>query len=155
MPVETLIVAVVSLIVGAGISFLICKFRTDSVRVQLTERVAAHEKELENFRKNGLSVVTYPYKEEHGENGFFTDERRAEVGYKFQVFVAGVPCFEAHKVVVDVFSKKEVNVERIEQALQQTFALIETFASRHPAFVALKAAPMGSKAAKAKAGEVA
>lgn len=145
MAVETLAAALVALLVGAIVSFFICKIRTDSVREQMSEKISSYERELESFRKNGLSVVTYPYKEEHGENGFFSDERRAEVGYKYQVFVAGVPCFEAHKVVIDVFSKKQVNVERIEQAMQQAFTLIETFASKHPAFVALKAAPSITK----------
>ncbi|MFA7572006.1 MAG: hypothetical protein WCY75_12265 [Sulfurimonadaceae bacterium] len=147
MEVETLVVALVALLIGAIVSFFICKIRTDSVREQMTEKISSYERELESFRKNGLSVVTYPYKEEHGENTFFSDERRAEVGYKYQVFVAGVPCFDAHKVVIDVFSKKQVNAERIEQAMQQALTLIETFASKHPAFVALKAAPSTTKSA--------
>ena len=33
-------------------------------------------------KKSELSVVMFPYKEEHGENGFLSDERRAEIGYK-------------------------------------------------------------------------
>jgi UDP-glucose 6-dehydrogenase len=145
MSIESLLAALVGLLVGVTIAFLIFKIRTDSLREQMKEKIISCEKELESFRKNGLSVVTFPYKEEHGEDGFFSDERRAEVGYKYQVFVAGVPCFEAHKVVIDVFSKKQVNVEKIEQALQQAFTIIETFASKHPAFVALKAAPSISK----------
>jgi cytochrome bd-type quinol oxidase subunit 1 len=145
MPIETLIAALIGLLIGAVVTFFVCKIRTDSVREQMKEKISSYERELENFRKNGLSVVTYPYKEEHGENGFFSDERRAEVGYKYQVFVAGVPCFEAHKTVIDVFSKKQVNVEKIEMAMQQAFNLIETFASKHPAFIALKAAPLPSK----------
>lgn len=48
-------------------------------------------------RKEAFSVIIYPYKEESGADGLFSDDRRAEVGYKFQLFVNGIPCFEAHK----------------------------------------------------------
>jgi hypothetical protein len=82
----------------------------------------------------------FPYKEEHGEDGFFSDERRAEIGYKYQIFVAGVPCFDAHKIPVEVLSKKQVNPERIEQAMQSTFDLLGSFACKHPAFAAFQSA---------------
>ena len=137
-----------ALVVGAAVTFFLCKSRMDElclqlseVKTQLVERTTAHERELEYTQKNALTVVTYPYKEEHGEDGFFSDQRRAEVGYMYHVFVAGVPCFEPHKVAVDVFSKKEVNPAKIEHAMQQTFALVESFASKHPAFVAFQSAP--------------
>lgn len=142
MSIESIIAALTGVLVGAVLSFIFCKIRTDNIKEQLAEKVASHEKELETFKKNTLSVVTYPYKEEHGDSGFFSDERRAEIGYKFQVFVSGVPCFEAHKVVTDVLSKKQVNQERVDQAMEQAFILIETFASKHPAFIAMKSAPL-------------
>lgn len=147
MPIESIIAALTGVLVGAVLSFIFCKIRTDSIKQQLAEKVASHEKELEILKKNSLSVVTYPYKEEHGDSGFFSDERRAEIGYKFQFFVSGVPCLEAHKVITEVLSKKQVNQERVDQAMQQAFTLIETLASKHPAFVAVKS----SLLSKAKA----
>jgi len=148
MSTQVLLVGLICLAAGAGISYLLFKPRIDSVRDQLAHQKETHARELERVRDGGLSVLSYPYKEEFGENGFFTDERRAEVGYKFQVFVAGVPSFEPHKIPTEIFSKKEVNAERIEQALQKAMEMVETLASRHPAFVAMKAAPLAKMAAK-------
>ena len=99
------------------------------------------EKELELARRNGLSVTTYPYEENHGDNGVFVDDRRAEIGYKFQLFVNGIPCFEAHKVPVQVLHKKEVNMEKIKQVTETTVNLIEKMAKVHPAIKALNTTP--------------
>lgn len=82
----------------------------------------------------------FPYKEEHGENGLFSDERRAEIGYKYQIFVAGAPCFDAHKIPIDVLSKKKVTPEKIEHAMQTAFDLVGSFAAKHPAFAAFQSA---------------
>lgn len=144
-----IIYLLLAFVAGAVIAYVISKFRFDreraqlvEARTQLAERAASYEREQELAQKNALTVLMYPYKQEHGEDGYFSDERRAEIGYLYQLFVAGIPCFEPHKIPVEVFSKKEVNVERIEQAQQTVFALIETFAGKHPAFAAVKAAPV-------------
>ena len=138
MTIDIIIYIAIAFIVGCMTSYLFFRVKSEHSRELLNEKVSSYEKELEVVRKNSLSVVTYPYKEEHGETGYFSDERRAEIGYKFQLFVSGVPCFDAHKVPVQVLSKKEVNEERIEAALKQAMALIETFASQHPSFIAYK-----------------
>jgi hypothetical protein len=134
---------------GTVIAYAISRIRFEQARAQLVEartqlaeRAASYEREQEIAQKNALTVLMYPYKEEHGEDGYFSDERRAEIGYLYQLFVAGIPCFEPHKIPVEVLSKKEVNAERIEKAQQTVFALIETFAGKHPAFSAAKAAPV-------------
>lgn len=146
---EFIIYVFLAFVAGALLAYAICKIRFGQgqaqlveARTQLAERAASYEREQEIAQKNAITVLMYPYKQEHGEDGYFSDERRAEIGYLYQLFVAGVPCFEPHKIPVEVLSKKEVNVERIEQAKQTVFALIETFAGKHPAFAALKAAPV-------------
>ena len=107
----------------------------------------AFKSKIEESRNSGLSVITYPYKEVHGEDGWFSDDRNAVVGCKFQLFVNGIPCFEPHKIPVETFSKKEVNTARIEQAVNQTVNLIDTIASMHPAIAALKSGPEMAKVA--------
>lgn len=151
---------IIAFLAGAMIAFAISKLFFEKVRAQLVEartqlaeRAASYEREQEVAQKNALTVVMYPYKEEYGEDGYFSDERRAEIGYLYQLFVAGIPCFEPHKIPVEVLSKKEVNVERIEKAQQAVFALIETFAGKHPAFAALKAAPVVIEQARKVAGK--
>ena len=142
-----LLVAAIALAAGAALAYAALKMRIErtrselvEARTQLAERTASYKREQEILEKNSITVLMHPYKQEHGENGYFSDERRAEIGYQYQLFVAGVPCFEPHRVAVEVLSKKEVNVERIEKATQTAFSLIETFASKHPAFTAVKSA---------------
>lgn len=146
---QLIIYLFLAFVAGAVIAYAISKIRFEKdrtqlveARTQLAERATSYEREQELAQKNALTVLMYPYKQEHGEDGYFSDERRAEIGYLYQLFVAGIPCFEPHKIPVEVLSKKEVNVERIEQAQQTVFALIETFAGKHPAFAAVKAAPV-------------
>jgi hypothetical protein len=102
---------------------------------------SAFREELELARRNGLSVTTYPYEEQMGDDGLITDDRRAEIGYKFQLFINGVPCFEAHKVPIQILHKKEVRVEKIQQVMETTVNLLENMAKMHPAIKALHAAP--------------
>lgn len=141
MDLLTLIAACTGLVLGALIAFLYMKAKNSELQKDLAAKLAACEKEIETLTTKGVSVVTYPYKEVHGEDGYFSDDRRAEIGYKFQLFVAGIPCFEPHKTTVEVLSKKEVNGQRISQAIEHVFSLIQTFALKHPAFVALQSAP--------------
>ena len=112
------------------------------LKSQLAERTTAFEKERELIQAAApLSVQMFPYKEVAGEDGFFSDERHAEIGYKFQVFVSGVPYASPQKVVVETLSKKEVNAARIEQAVGVAQRIIETQLAKHPAFLAAKATP--------------
>jgi len=147
MEIEVIGYIVLSLAVGGAIGYLFAKGKLDRMRselteakTQLTERAASLERERDLAKKSELSVVMFPYKEEHGENGFFSDERRAEIGYKYQIFVAGVPCFDPHKIPIDVLSKKQVTPEKIEYAMQTAFDLVGSFAAKHPAFAAFQSA---------------
>ncbi len=133
--------------IGGAISYFILKGRLERLRsdliqsrTQLEERAASLDRERELAKKSELSVVMFPYKEEHGADGFFSDERRAEIGYKYQIFVAGVPCFDAHKIPIDVLSKKQVTPEKIEYAMRTAFELVGSFAAKHPAFAAFQSA---------------
>ena len=141
MEIEAFLVAAISFSLGAVVTFLYMKARHAEHMKDISSKLAACERELETLIAKGITVVTYPYKEEHGEDGYFTDDRRAEIGYKFQLFVAGVPCFEAHKTPVEVLSRKDVNSERINKAIDHVIGLIQTFALQHPAFTALKSPP--------------
>lgn len=99
--------------------------------------------------KEPFSVITYPYKEEAGTDGLFSDDRRAEVGYKFQLFVNGIPCFDAHKIPIEVFDKKQVSLSKIEAASQMALGIIQQMAQLHPAIRAYSsAAEVGSEAKK-------
>ncbi len=46
--------------------------------------------------------------------GVFTKETLVEVGYKYQLLIQGLPCFEPHTVIVETTKEREVNDEKIE-----------------------------------------
>jgi len=99
--------------------------------------------------KEAFSVITYPYKEDSGTDGLFSDDRRMEVGYKFQLFINGIPCFDAHKIPVETFEKKQVSPSKIEAASQTAIGIIQQMAQLHPAIRAYSsAAEVGSEAGK-------
>lgn len=98
---------------------------------------ATHAKTIEEARSE-LSIVSFPYEFTSGDNGWIVDDRVAEVGYQYQLFVRGVPCFDPHKVVTQRIEKKEVNQEKVTRLKNEVLGLLETIASRHPAFQVAK-----------------
>lgn len=61
--------------------------------------------------------------------GIFSSESRIQIGYKYQLHVQGLPCFEPHSVVVEETVHKGVNDELLnvlqEKAVQLAQAAIE------------------------------
>ena len=130
--------AIISFIAGIFFTYLLMAAKLSHVRENLALTTANHDKELGRIRESGLTLVTYPYKIEHGENGMIFDERRVEIGYKYQLFVNGAPCFQPHVVPTDTLTKKEINGERISNALQQATDMVMQLSELHPAIKALK-----------------
>jgi hypothetical protein len=131
---------IVGLIVGIIFTYLLMAAKLSHVRDNLAITTANHEKELGRIKESGLTLVTYPYKVEHGENGMIFDERRVEIGYKYQLFVNGAPCFQPHVVPTDTLTKKDINGERISNALQQATDMVMQLSALHPAIKAIKSA---------------
>ena len=100
---------------------------------QVQSMRSEHAEAIEDAR-NELSIVSYPYEDTTGDDGWVVDDRTAEVGYKFQLFTRGVPCFEPHKVVTQRVQKKEVNHKKLEILKGEVAGLLTAIASRHPAF---------------------
>lgn len=139
-------------LIGAVPAYFIARGRGGALLAAAQQQVIAlqqkvesdesrHQNEIEHLRRGGLTVVTYPYEEQIGDDGVFIDDRRAEIGYKFQLFVNGIPCFEPHKIPVSVLQQKEVSLVKIEAATKTALGLIENMAAMHPAIRALRAAP--------------
>ncbi len=131
---------IIGLIFGIIFTYLLMAAKLSHVRDNLAITTANHEKELGRIKESGLTLVTYPYKVEHGENGMIFDERRVEIGYKYQLFVNGAPCFQPHVVPTDTLTKKDINGERISNALQQATDMVMQLSELHPAIKALKSA---------------
>lgn len=68
---------------------------------------------LEEARDHQLSVTVHPFVRTTKNDGWFAKESQAEVGYKYQLMLRGIPCFAAHDVVVESSSHKEINKETL------------------------------------------
>ena len=64
--------------------------------------------------KSALSVIMHPFVNTDRARGVFTKETSVEVGYKYQLLIQGLPCFEPHTVIVETTKEREVNDETIE-----------------------------------------
>jgi hypothetical protein len=64
--------------------------------------------------KSALSVTMHPFVNTARTRGVFTRETLIEIGYKYQLLIQGLPCFEPHTVVVETTKEREVNDETIE-----------------------------------------
>lgn len=119
--------------------------KVDDLSQKIIQIEATHKEELENANRNGISIATYPYEEHHGDNGWVTDDRRSEIGYKLQLFVNGIPCLQPHKIPIQVLQKKEVNPEKLKELKDTVFGMIEDLARMHPAIKVFKSAPKIAK----------
>lgn len=79
---------------------------------------------------NGFFVKLSPYIEVIGDAGLLYDRRRTEIGYKFQLFLSGVPFGGGQTVPVHVLSKNPVGQE-VTEAVASVERLIEKLASLH------------------------
>ena len=104
----------------------------ESLKGQISSLKEEHKTEIK-LAKEELSILTYPYEEQRGENGLISDDRSAEIGYKFQLFIRGIPCFEAHQVPIQKLYKKEVSLEKIKSVTTEVVNLLETLSKNHPA----------------------
>jgi hypothetical protein len=86
--------------------------KANQIRIRDLER--HWQDRLESQSKLSLSVVLYPFVNTVAERGMFTRESKVEVGYKYQLLVQGLPCFEPHVVVVETTQHKEINEEMID-----------------------------------------
>jgi hypothetical protein len=87
-----------------------------------------HEQIQKEEKTNALSVVVYPFVNTTAQKGVFSREIHAQIGYKYQLFVQGLPCFEPHTMVLESSVHKEVDKQTLEiltkKALQAAEAAI-------------------------------
>ena len=87
-----------------------------------------HEQIQKEEKTNALSVVVHPFVNTEAKKGVFSREIHAQIGYKYQLFIQGLPCFEPHTMVLESSVHKEVDKRTLEiltkKALQAAEAAI-------------------------------
>lgn len=86
----------------------------EDAKLDLAAAEARFEKRLKEQGESALSVTVHPFVDTMVDKGFLSSETKVEVGYKYQLFVNGLPCFEPHAVVIETTTHKKLNEETIE-----------------------------------------
>ncbi|MFD3000392.1 hypothetical protein ACFS7Z_08485 [Pontibacter toksunensis] len=151
MQIETILtIAVTSLIWVCVLAFLYYKFNYKTERTirdskdELKKVVADYQSMYElimssknNEIKNsydkgfldaetnkGLTVIVAPWKEEIENNTFWKNKKSLKVGYKYQLFSNGIPCFEPHITVVEEISLDNINNENVSRAFENLESIL-------------------------------
>lgn len=67
-------------------------------------------------KKKEISVQLTPWKEEVDSSSFFKNRKSVKIGYKYQLFSNGLPCFDPHTIVVEELTVDRLNEENINKA---------------------------------------
>lgn len=84
---------------------------------------------LKEQNQSAFSVTVHPFVNINRQRGLFAKETLIEVGYKYQLLIQGLPCFEPHTIVVETTKEKEVNDETIELLKTKAVQLAELAAN--------------------------
>jgi hypothetical protein len=82
--------------------------------------------------KQGWSVQIFPWKEDT-ETGFIMKTHTVKIGYKYQLFINGIPCFPPHVETIDTLSVNKLDKEAINAAVEGVKEAINAVANIHPA----------------------
>lgn len=85
----------------------------------LEEKYDTYQKQNAKFR-----VEMYPYKEAIIKDDFFSKRTSYEIGYKYQLFVNDIPCFQPHIQPVETIEEKELSLEKINFVVSQIQAVM-------------------------------
>lgn len=98
-------------------------------RRDMEDTVTRHEEKLKEQTESELSVTIHPFVNTQSKGTLFTKETEVEIGYKYQLFVRGLPCFEPHSVVIETSVEKEVDARRLEMFKDKALELAEALAN--------------------------
>jgi hypothetical protein len=149
---HTIVIGLIAIIVGALGCYLVMSSTLKNVQLHHAKEVENLKVQILQVKEQGLSVVCYPYDNEKVDKGWFSDDHFVEVGYQFQLFVCGIPCFEAHRVPMKKVEKKEVTLDGISVLKAEVFSILEVIAAKHPAILIGKSAQEITKLSTARVG---
>ena len=142
--------AIVGIVAGSAGMFLVMRARTmaevtsalaqhaNGLRARMEAIDARHQRSTPSTDDHALTVVTCPYQDQMGDKGLWSDSRRVESGYLFQLFVNGAPCLAPHKVPLQVLVQGEATPARLEAATKSALQLTESMAAFHPRIRAVR-----------------
>ena len=82
-------------------------------------------------KTQGWEVQISPWKED-AEEGTIFKKQTVKIGYKYQLFVNGVPCFEPHIQIYDILTTTKLDAESVNIAVSGLKEVIGALANIHP-----------------------
>lgn len=76
-----------------------------AIAKQKAELVSEHQE---------LAVQVVPYVCTTKATGWFSKSTSVEIGYQYQLFIRGLPCFEPHRIVTEATTESEVSEAGLE-----------------------------------------
>ena len=98
--------------IGAGACYVWATHHITSMRAKVV--IAEHRAEIISEHQE-VAVRVEPYVNIAKESGWLKKTTTVEIGYQYQLFVRGLPCFDPHKIITDSRQESEINDAGIER----------------------------------------
>jgi hypothetical protein len=120
------------LIIGVAIVLLLIALLIISIMTKIEMR-----KSISKLHQGeSFEVQIFPWKE-NIEEGTFLKKQSIRIGYKYQLFVNGIPCFEPHIQVHETLIATKLDKESINIAVLGLKETISALSNIHPAIKAV------------------
>jgi hypothetical protein len=127
---STIIGAINITLIIVLIVFIVVKSRKNNkIMEELKDEIRLGE-------KTDFEVQIFPWKEDVS-SGMFHTRKEINIGYKYQLFVKGMPCFEPHVQIHEKLVISQLNKENVEFALNSLTKTITQLSNIHPAIKAV------------------
>jgi len=80
-------------------------------------------------QKQSFSIEVRPFVSKVLDEGLFRTTASVKVGYQYQMFVHGVPCFDPHLVIEEEYETKKTDEEKIERLTKKALKFAEAAVS--------------------------
>lgn len=80
-------------------------------------------------QKPSFSIEVRPFVSKVFDEGLFRKTASVKVGYQYQMFVHGVPCFDPHLVIEEEYKMKKTDEEKIERLTKKALKFAEAAVS--------------------------
>lgn len=117
------VVAVIAgAVLGGLLVYLWCSRKAAVLDERLAQMTAANSL---NEEHRALSVRVEPYVRLAGKSGFIKKSTETELGYQYQLFVRGLPCFEPHVIIVERRQESVIDQAALERLKNHAYGLAQ------------------------------
>jgi hypothetical protein len=121
----------VEFIIGVIIALLLVALLIITISIKIDMR-----KRIPDLQKQNFEVQIFPWKESI-ETGTFFKKNELNIGYKYQLVINGIPCFEPHVQIHETLVTNNLDKDNIQIAINGLQSTINALANVHPSVKAV------------------